>query len=347
MILLTILTHHDLPRLERAIKSSKQQYRSQIQVETLVVVNTLKKDYEDKALDACARLEVDAIVTESDGKPGRGKNACLDAFLKSNAQYLCQLDGDDFLYPTWGISISEHLRRIPGLDVLGICPVDCIGSSEGYTWTLPDGVTSAGVWGTSKVAPFGSLVGPRRSALWDVALPSSPDMVRLLSRKGAKNNQYQTRLSVGEDHLMSLVLLAKYIQGDLNYWLTMASDMMVIDRTTPNSVQQQYPQGPEVELLRELALEVVQPDRSAHTELPVLYPELLMSPEEKKEFINEHFIGEQNDEREIQRDIQNSQHESRQSRGARDSGHDDERRHPILQSSRGGQGIQPNLSGAS
>ena len=220
-VLLTILTHHDLPRLERAVTSAKRQRRARsIAVESLVVVNTLDGRYEKAVREACARWGVKALATDSNGKPGRGKNACLDAFLSSDAEYLYQLDGDDFLYPTWARSVEAHLRRIPGLDALGIVPLDCVGSSEGFSWTLPDGSTKAGVWTASDVYPWEGA-GPGRSPLWDVSLSASPDMVRLVSRETALIWRFDEDLAVGEDHLMSLRLLASHIRGDLRYWMTM------------------------------------------------------------------------------------------------------------------------------
>ncbi len=287
-VLLTILAHHDLPRLGRAVRTARLQHRADVTVEPCVVINSLDTDFERRALVASAEWGVRAIATESNGHPGRGKNACLDAFLDSDCDYLTQLDGDDWLYPTWARSVAEHLRRAPALDAVALVPIDCVGGACGHTWTLPDGV-AASVWTDPATYPWPQR-GPGPSDLWTNDLPICPAMIRLISRDAALRWRFDEDLAVGEDHLMSFRYLSSHIAGELQYWISMAIDWMVIDRTTPASVQTGYPQAPEVPRLRELAREVVRPGRSSHAELPILYPPPHITVAEKRHWIDHHHI---------------------------------------------------------
>ena len=279
-VLLAILTHHDLPRLRRALRSAHRQCGSEITVRTSVVVNTRDAQYAVRAVDLCREWGVHCVVSDSNGRPGRGKNACLDVFLDSGCDYLCQLDGDDWLYPAWARSVAEHLRRAPTLDVAGLFPIDCVGSTAGYTWQLPDGAP-ASVWTSSAVYPW-KAHGPGMSDLW-TEHPICPAMIRLVSRNAAQRWRFNEDLAVNEDYLLLLQYLSDHIAGDLEVWISMASDWMVIDRLTPGSVQDVYVQ--DAGLLRLLALGVIDPVRSSVTELPILYPPLLLTVEEKRRWI--------------------------------------------------------------
>lgn len=284
-ILLAILTHHDLPRLRRALASVRLQRKARgVEVDVVVVVNSLDREYERLVVRTAADLGVRVVVTDSNGRPGRGKNACLDLFLESGCDYLCQLDGDDWLYPTWAESVAEHLRRLPQVDALGIVPIDCLGSSKGFTFDVEQGVP-AGVWTTSSAYPF-ETGGPGVAPLWEEpGTTANADMIRLLSRAGAARWRFDEELPIGEDTLLSLALLSSHQRGELSYWLTMASDWMIVDRTTPGSVQRTYSHKEALEPLRSKAAQLVDPARSSSAELPILYPPLLLSTDEKRSWI--------------------------------------------------------------
>lgn len=287
-VLLAILTHHDLPRLERAIQSALRQQRADLDVKVQVVVNTQDDVHATAAVTLCRQLDVPCIVTESNGFPGRGKNACIDAFLASGRDYLCQLDGDDWLYPTWARAVADHLRRAPALDAVGLLPVDCIGRANGYSWMLSDG-QPASVWTTSTVYPW-QTVGPGVDNLW-TEYPICPAMVRLISRQVAARWRFYEDLAVNEDYLMLLAYLAAHIAGDIEFWISMSSDWMVIDLLTPNSVTDMH--FHDHDHFRRLARQVIDPARSSAVELPILYPPMLQSGKDKRKWIDELHIPSQ------------------------------------------------------
>ena len=87
-----ILTSRNLPCLKRHFHSVPKKH-------TTVVVNTTDQEYERAASEWCFENKINCVVTESNGKPGKGKNAVLDHFLDSSYDYMVQIDGDDFLQP--------------------------------------------------------------------------------------------------------------------------------------------------------------------------------------------------------------------------------------------------------
>ena len=83
----------------RELECLKRHFRSLPKEHTVVVINTTDKAYQQTAFQWCYDNKITAVITESNGKPGKGKNAVLDHFLDSDYDYMVQIDGDDFLQP--------------------------------------------------------------------------------------------------------------------------------------------------------------------------------------------------------------------------------------------------------
>ena len=287
-LLVTLLTSNDVERLSRLVDSFLHQNLSDYftEVKGIIVVNTTNDLYYQQVLSK--RFPLPVVRTESNGKPGRGKNSCLDLFLGSDFDFVSQIDGDDILYPTYIQSLGEHISRFPCIDVLGIIPMDVICEDKnilGHRIEFNDRVVG-GVWGISLVHPSNNIPGPGRSYLWDAPLPASADFIILQSRKSAQIRMNES-MGVGEDHLYSLQLLSEHQKGNLCYFHTMSSDMFIIDRTTTDSVQKIYPQHEHVDELKSLALNYVSEYRSSMWELPIIYKELNLSSDEKESWLKD------------------------------------------------------------
>lgn len=71
-----------------------------IPVEDLVVVfNSPDEDFIIEGRAWCISQGIEHYVTICDGTPSTGKNAVLDIFEKSDNDFMCLIDGDDFLTP--------------------------------------------------------------------------------------------------------------------------------------------------------------------------------------------------------------------------------------------------------
>ena len=92
----------------RNMKCLKRHFFSLPKEHTTVIINTLDKEYEETAQMWCIQQRINCVVTESNGKPGKGKNACLDHFLESNYTHMVLIDGDDFLQP-FGVNLYTAL----------------------------------------------------------------------------------------------------------------------------------------------------------------------------------------------------------------------------------------------
>lgn len=284
-LMTTLLTSNDIPKLARLVKSVQGVIKiSPVEWEVVVVVNSIHEGYYE---EVCAlNLPFRVVNTESNGKPGRGKNACLDVFLESDCDYISQIDGDDFLYPSYLQSLWNHVDHYVYLDVLGVIPCDCICDWElqsGHYWWVNDKY-HASVWGTSMCAP-NETMGPQESHLFTEDRPVSVDFIMLQSRKSAQIKMNED-IGNGEDHAYTYKLLSEHQKGNLCYFLSMSSDMYCIDRTTEGSAQKVHSYDEYLGPLRDEALEHVPQWRSSPYELPVIYKELLMNHRQKEIWLN-------------------------------------------------------------
>lgn len=110
-LLTAILTSEDLPRLKRCIKS--------IDGDCLVVCNSTNSQFQIDAKKLCAKFPVKFVNTESNGKLGKGKNAVLEQFIKTDYDYLFQVDGDDFVYPGAIKKVNDIINK-HDFDVLAL-----------------------------------------------------------------------------------------------------------------------------------------------------------------------------------------------------------------------------------
>lgn len=83
----------------RNLKCLKRHFNTLPKEHTTVVINTTLDWYEEQASEYCRDNDIDYVVTESNGHPGRGKNAVLQHFLSTDEEYMVQLDGDDLMQP--------------------------------------------------------------------------------------------------------------------------------------------------------------------------------------------------------------------------------------------------------
>ena len=206
-ILLCLLSHHRIDKLKRLVNSVKQiEEDPLIELEPIIVINTLNDSYYQEVLNEGFSFSV--VRTESNGKPGTGKNSCRELFLGSDADFLSQVDGDDWLYPTWSKSMSQHLFQYPNIDVLGLIPVDLVDHHNrgGHSFKCgPNNEYTGGVWGISLVkrpahgAGEGDWVKHRK--------PNSFDRIILQSKLSAIYKMSED-IPNGEDHAYSIQLLS-------------------------------------------------------------------------------------------------------------------------------------------
>ena len=94
----------------RKLECLKRHFRSLPKDQTTVVINSTDDLYVAKAFEWCREEGIDVTITDSNGRPGKGKNSVLQHFLESEYDYMVQIDGDDFLQPH-GVNLYNWLAK--------------------------------------------------------------------------------------------------------------------------------------------------------------------------------------------------------------------------------------------
>jgi len=293
-VLVTLLTSHDIRRFSRLVNSCvKIEPAYGINLVPIIVVNTTSDAYYREVI-AC-KFPYPVIRTESNGWPGKGKNSCMDIFLKSDADFLLQMDGDDFFYPSCGKSLAGILRRYGrSLDVLGLYPTDkvtLVPLNCGYEFEWEHAIypkLHGTCWTSSIVWPGDKQPGPRRGEWWDAEMPVSQNTIYIRSKKSCKY-RFPEDIPNGEDSFLGTVLLAAHQQGDINYFVSMSSDFYVYDEVVENSIQKQEPWRNWVGTWKERVESTLNANRSNFLELPIIYQDLQITGAEKEAWIKEHY----------------------------------------------------------
>lgn len=288
--LVTLLTSSNIEALERLVYNIESEVEPAENLDTdfIIVVNTLKDDYYQEVLSKNFPLEV--VRTESIGTAAKGKNTCHELMLERGYDFLTQFDGDDIFYPTFLLSLGEHVRRMPMLDALGIIPCDVMNRGDlgpGGHQFRPYKDWQASVWGISLTQIGADRRGvARHPYLWDAQTQvHSQDFMILQSRK-ACSIMYDEDMICAEDHLQSFKYLGQHQAGNLVYYQTMSSDMYLIDRYSPGSVQKENHSFDYTARLKERVPNYVPEWRSSFDELPCFFIDIRMTHTDKEQWLS-------------------------------------------------------------
>ena len=295
-IFIAVLVSSDVLRVTRCINTCQLQINHNLDFELCVVINTKNDEFKNEMIQYCESSKINYVVTESDGTPSTGKNTVFTVFDKTDCTHLVQIDGDDFLYPTFLQHIERHLIKYPNTDVLGILPCDSIYINKEETFHDLDCGLYAGLWGTNYCS-------------WDFWIPFDTDSIFTENNKGnlarlmlfsrAIPNKffYDPEQIIGEDYKIHFDLLFAHHRDEITYWFSTASDTWVRD-TTSVGIQKQDSNftidGQQIirknefyqEKLRQYIEKTNGVWRSGAGAIPIDFAPLYMNVEEKVKFLN-------------------------------------------------------------
>ena len=297
-VLVAVLVSSDLPRAIRCIKSCQSQIDHNLDYEVLVVINTLNEEFKREMLDYCNWEGINIKLTKSDGTPSTGKNSVFEVFDdKKEFTHLVQIDGDDFLYPTFLRHIERHLKKYPLTDVLGILPCDSIYvNHEPGFYNLDNGLY-AGLWGTN-YSSWSWWIPFDTDTIFTDDTRGNLSRLMLYSRKIPNKFSYDPEQLIGEDYKIHFDLLFAHQKDEISFWFTSASDTWVRD-TTSVGIQKQESNltidgKPFIknnehfqDMLKKYILEKNGEFRSGSGEIPIDFAPLYMNIEDKLKYLNE------------------------------------------------------------
>ena len=125
-IVIFILTSNNEKLLKISYNSVINQKNHNIDLDIIIVVNSLNKNYINNVLEEFDNVEdVEIIETESNGKPGMGHNSCIELFKNHKKyKYMLLLDGDDFLYPCALNQLEKCFKKEKNIQMLMLKSTD-------------------------------------------------------------------------------------------------------------------------------------------------------------------------------------------------------------------------------
>lgn len=294
-VLLCPLVSSDSRRAKRAIESCFLQKYFQIEYDIHVVINSLDEIFVSQIEKYCVENSIKYSITVSDGTASTGKNSVFDVFNQTECSHMCQLDGDDFFYPTFLLQIQRHLYKFKTTDVLACPPCDKIFErEEPNSYKLQNGYY-AKVWHTN-YKHYVYLTSFGEDQIFKSNSIGSYAKFILFNKKVSENFRYDSNYKVGEDRKLHFELLHAYQKDEICYWFTSASDTSVKD-TSSFGVQKKYSSVIDdgnfiivedkitTENLKKFIEDTMFRQRSAPGEIPIDFAPMYMSPQDKYEYL--------------------------------------------------------------
>lgn len=294
---MAVLVSSDLSRAGRCIRSCEIQKDHNLEYETYVIINTLDKEFEQKMVDYCEWSGKNYFITKSDGTPSTGKNSVFELFgRREDFTHLVQIDGDDFLYPTFLKHIERHLTKYPNTDVLGILPCDSIYTNNEKDFIKLDNGQYAGLWGTN-YSDWRFWIPFYEDSIFSEDNKGNLSRIMLYSRKIPNKFFYDKEQLIGEDYKIHFDFLFAHQKDEIIYWFTTASDTWVRD-TSSFGIQKKdsnhIVNGEYIiqkneyyhEKLKQYVLDKNGNFRSGSGEIPIDFAPIYMDKEDKIGFLN-------------------------------------------------------------
>lgn len=233
-VLLAILTSENIRKLERCIAS----VMPQIDVSSIVIIiNSLDTNYISEAQLLAGRYNIKSIVTESNGKPGKGKNSLIEYFLNSEFSHVIPVDGDDILLPNAVEKlVSVGNNRNP--DVLGL--IDGLVLLNDRTMPVTE-------WQDHEVLLKRSIdnTDPKNLKRLNIHVVKLKRVASeygnalnrfvLINKKAASYIRYDERISSGEDVKQGMLLKLMQRDGELDYLILSSQSIYLYDVTDPGA----------------------------------------------------------------------------------------------------------------
>lgn len=229
-ILVAILTSEKIEKLERCIKSVAEQTDTS---NIVIIINSLDHRYVNLATYVANNYGIKTTITESNGKPGKGKNSLIQYFLSTDFTHVIPVDGDDMLLPN-AINKLENFSQKYNPDIVGLINGLTLLYDERMSvedWQKHDTYFKRGF---DSIDPknykkFNLHIAKIRRT--SVEYDNLFNRFVLISRKAALHINYDEELSGAEDIKQGLLLKLMHHEGKINYLLLSSQDIYLYDVT--------------------------------------------------------------------------------------------------------------------
>ncbi len=228
--LVAILTSEKIDKLERCIKSILDQTNSE---NVAVIINSLDERYQNLATILAEKYGIRSVITESNGKPGKGKNALVKYFLSTDFTHVIPVDGDDMLLSD-AVNKLENFCQKYNPDIVGLINGLTLLFDERMSvedWQKHDIYFKRGFDSIdpSNYKKFNLHIAKIRRT--SVEYDNLFNRFVLVSKKAASYINYDEELAGAEDIKQGLFLKLLHHEGKLNYLLLSSQSIYLYDVT--------------------------------------------------------------------------------------------------------------------
>lgn len=226
--LIAILTSGKLEKLQRCIDSALLQAEHS---DVVVIINTLDDQYEKLASLLAEKNGVKSVITESNGRPGKGKNSLIKYFLSADYTHVIPIDGDDILLPL-AVSKLTALVHTEQADVIGL--IDGLALLNDMQLPIEAGLKSADY--RNRVLEY---MDPKHLRKFNLHVAKIRRVSNehgnffnrfvILSRAAALEVAYDENLAGAEDIKQGLAFKLLHHSGALKYMLLSSEDIYLYD----------------------------------------------------------------------------------------------------------------------
>lgn len=220
-----------LSSLERCVWSIECQNSGDFEYDIVIVVNSIDDEY--SKLVKTTFSDYDVVITESNGKSGKGHNARYDTYrdLYNTRGYthVMGIDGDDYYYPM-ALECVKKLHEETKFDYLsGTCPfVDTIRSSPPHpqdpriNFPIGEGLY---IWSF-----FDSRFGAPQKQIWDgVTCPGGEPPLCLSNKAIECDLRYLDNVGLADDYPFLCQGIAAHLRDEIKFVGTDCNDIYVYD----------------------------------------------------------------------------------------------------------------------
>ena len=248
-LLCVCLTSSDVNRASRCVRSIDNQSAIPFDYDIKVFVNTVDECYAGIVKDRFGDGMV--VVTESNGRPGKGKNSAVNWFI-ANEQYthLMIVDGDDFLYPV-AFERLDYILKHTDADVIGVQMCDSLVSNEKEhvrRIKIGDDKWLEGWFHEqpNHVADFDYQSFMSWYSDENAMLPFPVNRLMIFNRKAATQQirlWYSESVDMCDDVMSDFCALVLHVIGVIKYVLSSVTSIYVYDSTCDGVVAKFYSTG--------------------------------------------------------------------------------------------------------
>ena len=206
---------------------------------------------------------------------------------------MSMFDGDDIFYPSAAKQIERHLLHHPGTDVLITKRSDQITNNPEIGFPVAENIYAC-VW-DNNIYPMPYKYGPAQSDIFIAGQSACRNLGGhvFYSKKAANLIQYDEDQLLGEDALIEYEMLKLHQDAKLCFWLTFATDVQFLDRSYDGNIQSEKNATDGAfyfQRLSEKVPKIVDIQRSSFCELPVEFPPIIFTLEQKIDWIRTQLV---------------------------------------------------------